>query len=228
MWQYIHKILKWALKNGFKISSNKTKWIHFRQIHKMQNRRNLILNGNEIPISLQWKFLGITLDPKLSFISHIKQLRIECNQTIQLLKTIAHADWGADWKTVIKWYRCLIGTKLDYGCFIYGAARKSYFRELETVCRQELCIALGAFTTSPIESLCIESSLFLRRYKLALQYYTKLISCSQNPVYSYIMKIRYKNLFKNKAKTIKPLTLRIQTSLNKIKINPKIIQSSEK
>ena len=36
------------------------------------------------------------------------------------------------------------------------------------------------------------------------------------------MGIRYKNLFENKRKAIKPLNLRIQTLLNVIKINPKI------
>ena len=50
----------------------------------------------KIPITQQYKFLGITLDLKLSFIPYIKQLRIKCNQTIQLLRTIAHTDWGAD------------------------------------------------------------------------------------------------------------------------------------
>ena len=87
-------------------------------------------------------------------------------------------------------------------------------------------IALGAFTTSPIENLYIEANeppLSLRRYKLALQYYTKLILCPQNPTYNCIMQIRYKNLFENKAKVIKPFNLGIQTLLNEIKINPKII-----
>ena len=64
----------------------------------MHNQPTLTINGSEIPITQQYKFLGITLDPKLSFIPHIKQLRIKCNQTIQLLRTIAHTDWGADFK----------------------------------------------------------------------------------------------------------------------------------
>ena len=40
------------------------------------------------------------------------------------------------------------------------------------------------------------------------------------------MEIRYKNLFENKTKAIKPLNLRIQTLLNKIKINPKIMHNN--
>ena len=59
------------MKNGFKIS-NKTKSIHFFQIHKMHNHPALILNGTEIFITHQHKFFSITLDLKLSFIPHIK------------------------------------------------------------------------------------------------------------------------------------------------------------
>ena len=82
-------------------------------------------------------------------------------------------------KKLIKLNKCLIQSKIDYGCFIYGAARKSYLRDLKTIHHLELCIALGAFTTFPIESLYIEANeppLSLRRYKLALQYYIQLIS----------------------------------------------------
>ena len=65
----------------------------------MHNHPALIVNSIEIPITHEYKFLGITLDSKLSFISYIKQLRIKCNQTIQLLRAIA------DKKTIIKLYR---------------------------------------------------------------------------------------------------------------------------
>ena len=94
----------------------------------MHNHPKLTLNKTEIPITDEHKFLGIIFDSKLSFIPHIKKLRIKCNQAMQLLRAIAHTDWGADRKTLIKLYRSLIRSKLDYGCFIYGAARKSYLQ----------------------------------------------------------------------------------------------------
>ena len=40
------------------------------------------------------------------------------------------------------------------------------------------------------------------------------------------MEIIYKNLFENNEKAIKPFNLRIQTLLNEIKINPKIIHNT--
>ena len=119
MQQCINKILKWTMKNGFKISSNKTKCMHFCQIHKMYNQPTLTLNGSEITITQQHKFLGTTHDPNLSVIPLIKQLRIKCNQTIKLLRTIAHTGWGVDKKTLTKLYIYQIRSKFDYGGFIY-------------------------------------------------------------------------------------------------------------
>ena len=49
-------------------------------------------------------------------------------------------------------------SKLDYTSFIYGAARKSHLQELETIHHQGFRIALGAYTTSPIESLYREAN----------------------------------------------------------------------
>ena len=53
MQQCINKILKWTMKNGFKISHNKTRCMHFCQICKMHNQPTLTLNGSEIPITQQ-------------------------------------------------------------------------------------------------------------------------------------------------------------------------------
>ena len=75
----------------------------------------------------------------------------------------------------------------------------SFQRELEAIQHQGICIVQEDFTSSPIESLCIEANLnpyfTLRRCKLALQYPTKLVYCPQNPAYNCIMKISYKTLF---------------------------------
>ena len=116
--------------------------------------------------------------------------------------------------------------KFDYSCFIYRAARKSYLQRLETIHHQGLRLTLGSFNTSPKESLYIEANeppLYLRRQKLALQYYIKLISCPQNPAYDYTDKTKYENLYQNNSKKIRLFSLRISDLLNEIKINTKIV-----
>ena len=78
---------------------------------------------------------------------------------------------GTKKKPLLKLYRTLIRSKLDYGTFIYGSARKSYLKQLNTKHHQGLSRALGTYKTSPTESLYTEvneSPLSIRRQKLVL------------------------------------------------------------
>ena len=90
-------------------------------------------------------------------------------------------DWGADRKVLLKLYTCrsLFRTKLDYGCIVYGSARLSYLRKMDSLHNQGLRLALDTFRTSPVNSLYAEAnepSLNLRRKKLSWKYYFRLKS----------------------------------------------------
>ena len=168
------------------------------------------------PIVEQYKYLGVIFDCKLSFIPHIKHLKPKCNKTIQLLKIIAHTNWGGNKETLLKLYCSLIRSKLDYGCFIYGTARKTYLKELNTIYHQGLRLTLGAYSTSPVESLYTEVDeppLILRCEKLALQYFTKLKSCPSNPACDCIFNPKYKQHFERKEKSIKLFGLWMKSTL---------------
>ena len=73
---------------------------------------------------------------------------------------------GGDRIVLLNLYRALIRSKLDYRSIVYGSARKSYLKYLDTIHYQGLRLAPGAFRTSPVESLYAESneqSLYIRR-----------------------------------------------------------------
>ncbi|GFN99061.1 RNA-directed DNA polymerase from mobile element jockey [Plakobranchus ocellatus] len=65
--------------------------------------------------------------------------------------------WGADGATLLKLYRTLVRSKLDYGSVVYGSAKKHVLRALDPIHHQGLRISLGAFRTSPIKSLYAEA-----------------------------------------------------------------------
>ena len=101
------------------------------------------------------------------------------------------------------------------------AARKTYLKELNTIHHQGLRLALGAYSTSPIESLYTEADeppLTLRCEKLALQYSTKLKSCPSNPAYDCTLNLKYKQHFERKEKAIKSFGLWMKSTLQESKI----------
>ena len=101
-------------------------------------------------------------------------------KSIESFKSAFPYFLGADRTTLLKLYRSLARSKLDYGCIIYGSARKLYLQMLDLLHNQGLILALGAFITSPVASLNVEAdepSLYSRREKLSLQYAIRLAAC---------------------------------------------------
>ena len=162
------------------------------------------MNNQPIKVSNQVKFLGVIFDSKLSFLPHIKYLKNSCQNGLNILKVISHTDWGADKETLLRLYQSLVRSELDYGCIVYGSA-KSYLKALDPVHHQELRIALGAFRTSPKESLYAEAgepSLQLRRLRLALNYYLKLKANPSNPTNVFLVPNLFKRLKRSQTKSV--------------------------
>ena len=65
--QCLNKIQKWALENGFKFSKTKTQCMNFCQLRGLHNDPVLRLDGVEIPVVEQYKFLGVIFYRKLLF-----------------------------------------------------------------------------------------------------------------------------------------------------------------
>ena len=134
------------------------------------------------------KFLGLIFESKLSFIPHITSLKSRWRtKSLDLTKVLYNTTWGADRKVLLRVYRALIQSKLDYGCIVYGSARPSYIKQLNSIHNQGLRLCLGAFRTSRIQSLYVKANeppLDMRRTRLSLQYYVNLISNEVNPVSS--------------------------------------------
>ena len=153
----LNKIERWADENGFRFSKSKSVCMHFCHKRIPHPDPELKIYNCLIPVVEETKFLGLIFDRKLNFKAHIKSLKDRCLKTINLLRVVSHTDWGADGATLLRLYRVLVRSKLDYGCIIYGSARESYLQPLDRVQNLALRICLGAFRTSPIPSLHVEA-----------------------------------------------------------------------
>ena len=180
----------------------------FCQLQKLHFDLELYLNGTQIPIIGEAKFLGPLFDSKLSFIPYITSLKSRCTKLLDLIKVLSNTTWGADRKVLLRLYRALIRSKLDYGCIVYGSARPSYIKRLDSVHNQGLRLCLGAFRTSPVQSLYVEANeppLNLRR--------TCLCVFQSDIVATY----------EAKERTIKPLGLRIERNLDEVGFHTHVI-----
>ena len=224
----LNKLHTWSQQNGFTFSKSKTVCMHFCRLRNVHCDPELYLGGERIKVVQETRFLGVIFDSRLNFLAHIKALKNRCLKALDVIKAVSSRDWGADC-SVLQLYRSLIRSKLDYGCIVYGSAPISYLKQLNTIHHQGLRLCLGAYRTSPAESLYVaadEPSLEHRRIKLSLQYATKLFANPSNPAFNSVFNHCYAELYNKNPKAIKPLALRIQPHLEAAELDLKCISKT--
>ena len=217
----INRLEKWTLENGFTFSKNKTVAMHFCPDKKCMDHV-LKLDNDPIQFVKEAKFLGLIWDTKLTFEPHIKYLKARCQKSLNVLKVLSRTEWGADQTTLLKLYRSLVRSKLDYGCLVYGSASKTALAKLDPVHNQGLRLSRGAFRSSPVESLYVEAHeppLEIRREKLALQYILKLKANPGNPAYDVVFNPKYQILYADKESATDSFGIHCKKLLKKAKID---------
>ena len=176
--------------------------VHFCQLRKHHLDPQLYLNGTQIPTIGEAKFLGLIFDSKLSFITHITSLKSRCTKSLDLIKVLSNTTWGADRMVLLRLYRALIRSN-----------------------NQGVRLCIGAFRTSPAQSLYVEAnekSLGMRTH-MSVQYCVKLMSSEVNPAYSAVFQSDFVATYEAKERAIKPLGLRTGRHLDKVGFHTHVI-----
>ncbi|GFW94551.1 probable RNA-directed DNA polymerase from transposon X-element [Trichonephila clavipes] len=144
---------KWAEQNGFVFSTEKTVSVVFKRKRGVFPNPELFIGRSLIKVVNEVKFQGLIFDQSLRFHLNLKDLKIRSAKALNILKVLANTRWGADRTSLLRLYRTLIRSKLDYGSVVYSSACKSLLKILDPVHHQALRLCLRAFRTSPVESL---------------------------------------------------------------------------
>nr|CAH7716183.1 unnamed protein product [Callosobruchus chinensis] len=90
---------------------------------------------------------------------------------------LSHTSWGSHRNSILNIYKATILSKIDYGSQCYITAPTSYIKKLDAIHNSGLRMALGAFHTSPVNSIYCEAecpSLCFRRETLLHKYANSL------------------------------------------------------
>jgi hypothetical protein len=103
---------------------DKTKYLHF--IH---------LRVYVLTLAWLWRIAFFCLYRHLVSRSHFSQqpvlgasheiLRIKCERSLHFLNVLPGRSWGGGRTVMLRLYRAFVRSKIDYGIFVYGSAKKS-------------------------------------------------------------------------------------------------------
>ncbi|XP_074026206.1 uncharacterized protein [Leptinotarsa decemlineata] len=190
------------------------KIINRRLIWTLENRKLII------PQQSGFRKKGSTLDNLVDLESDVHEAFANSQECIAIFFDISKA-----YDT-----RSLIRSKLDYGSIVYNSAKNGTLKKLGTIQNCALRIALGAFHTSPVESLYCESGeppLSIRRKHLSLTYAAAVQSNPDNPVFHNVIAQGFRNTFAKRKRVAIPFYERLNRFLSNLLLNrPEIFNTS--
>ncbi|GFT90271.1 uncharacterized protein TNCV_701831 [Trichonephila clavipes] len=225
----VNRLVQWCDQNGHTISPSKSNCVHFCRKRNLHPDPSIHIGHIQIPVVSAVHFLGVIFDCKLTFLPHVLYLRKRCERSLNILKVLSNTLWGADRVSLLRVYHALILSRLDYGCAVYGSARASVLKRLDTIHHSALRICSGAFRTSPVTSLyvvCHQPPLELRRRQLCANYFIRAMSVPSHPLKPFALAIGLNRLYEARSFNIKPFSERAKAVLNDAHLNHINIQEN--
>ena len=124
-------LFDWFNANKLSVNATKTNYTVFTKgnKHVPPFLNNYKVNNITISRTDQSKYLGVILDEKLNWEAHIKHLAMELTKTIGAFNIIKNYIPEKNKKQL---YYAYVYSKIQYGIEVYGHAKTSYLRKIQT------------------------------------------------------------------------------------------------
>ena len=71
------------------------------------------------------KVLGLTLDPKLTYSTHIHNISVHAHKPLQIIKALTATGWGKQKETLMATYKAVMRPTLEYASSIWSPLASS-------------------------------------------------------------------------------------------------------
>lgn len=147
---YLNRFIEATKKLHLEVNPDKTKAILFQNNDKTLD---VSISGEPIETVRNHKCLGIILDRYMSFGVHIKDVRTKVQDRLNMMKVLSGARSGAHPDTMVRIYKALCRSVMEYACSTYNNARKTNRNLLIVANNQCLRKITGATRSTPLNVL---------------------------------------------------------------------------
>lgn len=176
----------WCNTQGLRINPNKTVIVPFTKRIKV-NLKRPSLNGVIIEFKDEVKYLGVTLDKKLTWNKHLENLKIKATKALMACKGIVGKSWGLRPRMVHWIYTAVVRPMATYASFVWWPKleQKKAQQMLAKVQRLAILSITGCRRSTP--SIALETILDMTPLHVfiikeaALESYRLLLEISPKP-----------------------------------------------
>jgi hypothetical protein len=129
---YLSDLERWLNEWRIAINVSKSTAMLFTR-RRIQKPRPVLLFGEPILWVDAALYLGVILDTRLTWSSHIDQVRKRAAQRLGVLGPLLHRRSGLSIRNGVLLYKQLIPPMMDYGCPVWRSAASSHVRKLQAI-----------------------------------------------------------------------------------------------
>ena len=99
---YLHKVFAWTKQNNLTLNPDKPSCTMFTPDPAEYNSNlDLKINNTALPMATHPKVLGLTVDRKLTYSTHIYNISVKTHKPLQMIKALTTTWWGKQMETLI-------------------------------------------------------------------------------------------------------------------------------
>ena len=104
------------------------------------------------------KVLGPTLNPKLTYSTHIHNISVHAHTHLQIIKALSVTGWGKQMETLMSTYKAVMRLALVYASFIWSPFTSlTSINKLQVMQNEALRTATGCTQDTNIQHLHVET-----------------------------------------------------------------------
>jgi len=149
MQRAVNFALQWGAQKGLTFSASKTQSVLFTRRRKFQMPPNIMMGGQNIPYSNTAKYLGLTLDSKLSWVPHFNHKIKAAKGHLIKVRGAMGKLWGLP-PNLGRWlYTGIVRPSFSYGCLAWaGVLETEKAKNQCTKVNRLALLSLGHFRKS--------------------------------------------------------------------------------
>ena len=89
---YLHKVFAWIKQNNLTVNPDKTTYTPDPGEYKIN--LDLKINNTALRMATHPKVMGLSLDPKLTYSTHIHTISVQARKPLQMIKAFTATGWG--------------------------------------------------------------------------------------------------------------------------------------
>ena len=161
----------WAVEWCMETNCSKTQATFF-SLSTVKEKVMLKLEDMPVPQADNPTFLGVTLDTRLTWKTHLEAVAARPVRKLGLLKKLAGTAWGADTNILLRVYTGAVRPIMEYATTSWAPASNASKSKLDKVQNVALRAIVGAMKTTPIKEMEKRADLpleLLRTFKVLTQ-----------------------------------------------------------